>query len=372
LFSSFTVNFTNLPTANGAYFAHFLINDTTFQCRIWALTGNPTGTSNVFSALPGTFRIGIAAGNQANPSKIFPVDLATNTSYQIVAEWDPVTLLAARLWVNPISSSDQTPVIPAIPRRLTRLLIFHTPGRRPVWRFLTVSNMAVATTVKRPPIFGAQRPFNRYCLSTPERDQLREDSVSLSLVAAGQSLGNLTYQWVKNGSNFANPDGNTNVFTIASLAPGAAGQYQVVVANPTTGLSVTSQVANVIVDPRAIAPFFAVSPKNTTNYFGTTATLTAAAAGPQPISYHWTFNGGPITSPNVSGVDTPTLTITDVRTNNGTVGTIRWLRPANGPSTVPARSSLRFSTEFRSRLRTLVDRSIMWRRTRPAFIRLVR
>src|SRR6266550_3746497 len=49
VFSSFTINFTNLPTADGTYFAHFMANNTTFYCRIFAMRGNPTGTSNVFS-----------------------------------------------------------------------------------------------------------------------------------------------------------------------------------------------------------------------------------------------------------------------------------------------------------------------------------
>jgi len=362
LFSSFTVNFTNLPTANGAYFAHFLINDTTFPCRIWALTGNPTGTSNVFSALPGTFRIGIAGGSQANPSRIFPVDLATNTSYQVVAEWDPVTLQAARLWINPISSGDvnTTYTSDTVGINVTPPTAFGTRQATGFGGFLTVSNMSVATTFDEAATnVWSTAPVPPAIVYQPQNvTNFEGTSVILSLVAAGQSLGNLTYQWVKNGSNIPNPDGNTNVYAIASLTAGAAGQYRVVVANPTTGLSVTSQVANVVVDPRAIAPFFVVPPKNTTNYFGTTATLTAAAAGPQPISYNWTFNGGAITSPNVSGADTPTLTITEVQTNNGTMGTYTVVATnPNGPSTnasafLAAISPPVVSIAF---LRTLVD-----------------
>jgi hypothetical protein len=49
--------------------------------------------------------------------------------------------------------------------------------------------------------------------------------------------------------------------------------------------------------------------------------LRLAATGVQPISYQWFFtNGTPVSGPNFSGEFTDTLTITDVRTNNGTTG----------------------------------------------------
>src|ERR1035438_7021629 len=80
LYASFIVNFAQLPSSNGAYFAHFYINSTTFNGRLWALTGNPSG-SNVFVGLPGTYRLGVSGGTLGGPSVIYPVDLATNTPY---------------------------------------------------------------------------------------------------------------------------------------------------------------------------------------------------------------------------------------------------------------------------------------------------
>ncbi len=40
LYASFVVTFTNLPMTNGAYFAHFYVNSSTFQGKLWALQGN--------------------------------------------------------------------------------------------------------------------------------------------------------------------------------------------------------------------------------------------------------------------------------------------------------------------------------------------
>src|SRR5580765_4539068 len=108
LYASFTINFTNLPLSNGTYFAHFMRNNTTFFARLFALTGNRAGSSNVFFPAPNTFRLGVSGSGSGTTAvnKIFPVDLATNTDYQVVLAFDPVTLLAASLWVNPLSSSD--------------------------------------------------------------------------------------------------------------------------------------------------------------------------------------------------------------------------------------------------------------------------
>src|SRR5260221_13504616 len=73
VYASFTVSCTNIPPAiaSSTYFAHFYVNSSTFHGRVFAGAGT----------LPNTWRLGIA-GAAGTPSKIYPVDLATNTSYQ--------------------------------------------------------------------------------------------------------------------------------------------------------------------------------------------------------------------------------------------------------------------------------------------------
>jgi len=315
LYASFTANFTNLPSAGGAYFAHFQINGTTFPCRIWAWT---TGT-----ALPNTYRLGISAGTQTTPNKVIPVDLFTNVDYQVVVKWD-TGLGSATLWINPLSegeigtglTSDTAGV------NVNPPIAFGIRQATGFGGFLTLSNLAVATTFDE----AATNVWSR----TPVAPILLKDlqnatnfvgaPASLSVIPNGQSLIDLSYQWIKDNVPISNPGGNSNVFAFPVLAAADAGQYQVVVSNLTSGLSVTSSVAFVGIDPRTIPPFFVVSPKSATNYFGGTVTLTAAAAGPQPLTYNWLYNGAPITSPNVSGVDSGTLTIIGIHTNNGTAG----------------------------------------------------
>ncbi len=88
IYASFIINFTNLPTANGAYFAHFHSGtplSTSFEGKLWALAGNPAQTTNNFAALPNTFRLGVTAANSGGPtSHILAEDLAWNTDYQVV------------------------------------------------------------------------------------------------------------------------------------------------------------------------------------------------------------------------------------------------------------------------------------------------
>ncbi|HVU08627.1 MAG TPA: hypothetical protein VHG89_08815 [Verrucomicrobiae bacterium] len=92
LYTSFTVNFTNLPSQAGNYFAHFkdAITGSTFRDKIFASTSN---------AVPGMFRIGIA--NAANNfTAQFPQDLNTNQTYLIVTRYNSGTGESV-LWINP-------------------------------------------------------------------------------------------------------------------------------------------------------------------------------------------------------------------------------------------------------------------------------
>jgi len=315
---SFTIICTNLPTAVSNYIAHFNAVNGTQQGRVFAMLGT----------LPGTWRLGISA-QAGGVNQIYPVDLARDVPYQVVVGWNPtagevdgIASLAAKLWVNPISAADASVITGDAATSLAAGAYAFRQAAGTTSFFAAITNLAVATTFDEAATnVWNVTPLPPVVVYQPQNTTNFEGApVIISLVAAGQSLGNLTYQWVKDGNNISNPAGNANVYSIASLSLLNVGEYRVVVANPTTGLSVTSQVAFVAVDARTIPPFFTVSPKNTTNFFGQTATLTASAAGPQPITYQWTYNGGPITSPNVSGADSPTLVITGVHTNNGTAG----------------------------------------------------
>ena len=64
-------------------------------------------------------------------------------------------------------------------------------------------------------------------------------------------------------------------------------------------------------------PLIATQPLSRTNVVGSTATFTVTANGSTALGYRWQSNGvNLVNAGNVSGVTTPTLTITSVTTNN--------------------------------------------------------
>lgn len=305
LYASFTVNCTNVPTAAG-YFAHFW-NGTTFYGRVYALAGS----------LPNTWRLGIA-GLAGSASKVFPVDLAPKADYQVVVGWDPISLYAATLWVNPTSSGDVSVTSnDAVSSPVAVQAYAFRQGSGFGSAFFNITNLAVATTFEEAAtnVWSAAPAVPAIIAQPVSITNFPNQSVSLSVVADGQGLGGLTYQWQKAGGNISNPAGNTNVLTLPSISLSDVGPYNVVVTAP-NGLSVTSAPAYLAIDTRAIAPFFILQPANKTVYIGQTATFAAAANGPVPITYQWYYGGAP-----VSGATDTTLSVLNVRTNNGTTGT---------------------------------------------------
>lgn len=97
LYAGFTLRVTALPTATGAYFAHFRNSTTAHRARTWI--SRPGTTAD-------RFRLGIgnSAGASANTGP-WPTDLVPGTEYRVVIRYDVATGLST-LWINPKSESD--------------------------------------------------------------------------------------------------------------------------------------------------------------------------------------------------------------------------------------------------------------------------
>lgn len=126
-------------------------------------------------------------------------------------------------------------------------------------------------------------------------------AVSLSVVANGQGLGSLAYQWQSSSSsantspaNVSNPNGNSNILLVPTGTVGTS-YYTLVVTTP-YGLSTTSSVAKMVVKLPNGPPAFVTQPVSQTTYRGQTATLTTTVLSPGNIYYTWYSNNVVISS----------------------------------------------------------------------------
>jgi endonuclease/exonuclease/phosphatase family metal-dependent hydrolase len=95
LYASFTINYTNLPSSSGSYFAEFKNGGTGYRARIFAQTAG---------AASGAFRIGIANAG-SSPTAVFNADLQTNTDYTVVVRFS-VSNVMSTLWINPTAETN--------------------------------------------------------------------------------------------------------------------------------------------------------------------------------------------------------------------------------------------------------------------------
>jgi hypothetical protein len=315
LYSSFTVRCTNLPPATGTYFAHFYVNSSTFHARLYAQA--PAGV------LPGCWRLGIA-GAAGTVNKLFNVDLTTNVDYQVVVQWDPVTLFAATLWVNPIGQADLAagPTLDGVASPPASLGYAFRQGSSFGNFFCNISNLVIATTWDEAAtnVWATNAVPPIVAIPPASTTNFIGDTVDLSAVAAGQGIADLTYTWLKDGNGVANNNGNSNVLSFTASSSSQSGNYRLVATTP-YGLSVTSAVAFLWVTNATVPPTISPTTNSTvTVFYHQSGTLSVSASGPPTITYQWYYTNAPVSNPNVSDPTQPTITISDVFTNNGTAG----------------------------------------------------
>ncbi len=164
-------------------------------------------------------------------------------------------------------------------------------------------------------------------------------SATFTVAATGAGL---TYQWRKNGVSIAGATGSS--FTIASVAAGDAGSYDVVVMG-TCG-TVTSAAATLTINP---ATAITTQPANQTVCAGQSATFTVAATGAN-LAYQWRRNGV-----NIAGATGSSFTIAPATVGNagsydvvvsGTCGAVTsavatlTVNPATAITTQPANQTV--------------------------------
>ena len=128
------------------------------------------------------------------------------------------------------------------------------------------------------------------------------DTVTFTVAVSGSRP--LSCQWSFNGTNI--PDATNSFLTLTDVQTNQTGNYAVFVSNAYGSVLSSNAVLTVL----AIPPIIITQPTDQTVYAGGTATFTVEAGGTLPLSYQWSLNGT-----NLPGATDPTLTLTNVQTN---------------------------------------------------------
>jgi endonuclease/exonuclease/phosphatase family metal-dependent hydrolase len=214
LYVSFKINYTNLPSSAGSYFAEFKDDNLGFRARIFAQTAG---------AASGAFRVGIAnAGTSA--SAVFNADLLTNTDYTVVARL-AVSNVVSTLWINPTAETNTgvaaTDAAPALTITSYGFREDSAIGN------LFVDDLRVGTTF--PDVVTNAPPLARPVIISQPQNQTVTNGASVTFSVNASAMPPPAYQWQFNGTNLPGAVNSNLALTGATFAQ--AGFYSVVITN---------------------------------------------------------------------------------------------------------------------------------------------
>jgi len=162
----------------------------------------------------------------------------------------------------------------------------------------TSNNATLTVNTGTPPI-----------ITTQPAGQTANAGATVTFTAAASGVPSPTYQWRKNGGNIPGATGASLALTNVTSADAAT--YSVVASN--TAGSATSTGATLTVNT-GTPPAVTTQPAGQVANTGATVTFTVAASGTPAPAYQWRKNGSNLSNGgNISGVNTATLTLTNVQ-----------------------------------------------------------
>jgi endonuclease/exonuclease/phosphatase family metal-dependent hydrolase len=227
-YAGFTVKFTTLPAAGGAYFAHFKDGSTGFRARVWALAEG---------AAPGKFRLGISSTSGSVISVTNPGDLSLNTDYAVVTRLVNSNSVST-LWINPVAETDAG--ISTSEGVSTFTVAGYAFRENTGEGVLSLDDLKIGTTFAEV-TGGPSAPRPPVIVSGPQHQTVTNGAdVVFHVTATGTPP--LAYQWQLNGTNLPG-EANSNL-TLAGVTFGQAGFYSV---------SVTNAAGSALGDPAALS-----------------------------------------------------------------------------------------------------------------------
>ncbi|MEP6663364.1 MAG: immunoglobulin domain-containing protein, partial [Verrucomicrobiota bacterium] len=305
VYASFKVNFSQVPSTNGDYFAHFKDNTTTgFRGRVFATATN---------SLPGTFRLGIAAA-AGTPNQILPRDLTTNTEYLVVFSYDTANFFGT-LWVNPVSETDTSV---ATSDATTNLVLTTFAFRQSAGiGSMSIDDLKVGNSfadVVSGPSVAPTVPLQPVARSVFSGE-------NVVLYGVGNGSGQLFYQWKFNNNDLIGQ--TSNVLTLNGVTGVDQGNYALLVSNSVS--TAISSNAFLTVNTTPTSPFFLIQPVSQTVNVGATVIFSSAASGTAPITYQWRHDGTNLPSQTGSN-----LVLSAVMTNQAGTYSVGITNSVNG------------------------------------------
>lgn len=239
LYAGFTINFSNAPSGNGNYFAHFKASGSSgFNCKIFATTnGVPAGF----------YRVGVSKFvTPANTT--LTNSLSFNTDYTLVARYAPSNA-ASTLWLNPTSESDPAAVATDSASTISvvafalRESLASGDGMGGVF----LDNLIVGTSFND--VISNAAPTAPSITTQPQSQSVAEGAdVTFTVGATGMPA--LTYQWQFHATNLAGA--TTSALSLTNVTLAQAGEYLVTVTN--TAGATNSPPATLTVNPPVAPP----------------------------------------------------------------------------------------------------------------------
>ena len=214
LYVSFKINYTNLPSSAGSYFAEFKSGGTDFRARIFAQTAG---------AASGAFRVGIANAG-SSPSAVFNADLQTNTDYTIVARL-AVSNVVSTLWLNPTAETNASVTATDVATALT--ITSYGFREDSAIGNLFVDDLRVGTTF--PDVVTNAPPLERPAIVSSSQNQTVTNGANVTFSVNATGTPPLAYQWQLNNMNL--PGATSSNLTLTAVTFAQAGFYTVVITN---------------------------------------------------------------------------------------------------------------------------------------------
>lgn len=148
-------------------------------------------------------------------------------------------------------------------------------------------------------------------LATPPVDRTAQAGDTVRFIASVVGAWPVSYQWLRNGMPV--PGATQLLYSVTNVQATTPAVYSIVASN-SLGM-ITGRVSTVTVLPGP--PRIGALPASVAVPTNTTALLTVAAAGSEPLYYQWIFNGAPLAdSARIEGANASGLRINHVQTSD--------------------------------------------------------